>query len=96
MADDRSARDAAAVPPRGAASGPTGAAPGDARPAPGWREVLLIAVAVVAVSLGAAFLTGMLPASWQDIVFKTPLVIVVLIVGTLGLLVRLAMRRPAA
>lgn len=68
----------------------------DVRPAPGWREVLLVAVAIVAVALGAAILTGLLPTSVQDVVFKTPLVIVVLIVGTLGLLARLAVRRPPA
>lgn len=68
----------------------------DVRPAPGWREVLLVAVAIVAVALGAAVVTGLLPTSWQDVVFKTPLVIVVLIVGTVGLLARLAVRRPPA
>jgi len=64
--------------------------------APGWREVLLVAVAIVAISLGAAAVTGLLPPAGQDLVFKTPLVIVVLLVGTIGLMVRLAMRRPPA
>ena len=32
--------------------------------------------------LGAAFVTSLLPADAQEIVFKTPLLIVVLIVGT--------------
>ena len=63
---------------------------------PGWREVLLVAVAIVAISLGAAAVTGLLPPAGQDLVFKTPLVIVVLLVGTIGLMVRLAMRRPPA
>lgn len=62
---------------------------------PGWREVLLVAVAIVAVSLGAAAVTGLLPPAGQDLVFRTPLVIVVLLVGTIGLMVRLAMRRPS-
>jgi hypothetical protein len=47
------------------------------------------------VVLGAAFLTGVLPASEQNVVFKTPLAIVVIGVGTVGLLVWLA-RRPAS
>ncbi len=63
---------------------------------PGWREVLLVAVAVVALALGAAALTGLLPPAGQDVIFRTPLVIVVLVVGTVGLMVRLAMRRPPA
>ena len=63
--------------------------------APGWREVLIVAGIVVAVVLGAAFLTGVLPAAEQNVVFKTPLAIVVIAVGTVGLLVWLA-RRPAS
>lgn len=73
----------------GAPDGPTNAGPG-------WRDVLLVAVAVVAIALGAAALTGLLPPAGQDVIFRTPLVIVVLIVGTVGLMVRLAMRRPPA
>ena len=65
-------------------------------PVPGGREVLLVAVAVVALALGLAAVTGFLPPAGQDIVFRTPLVIVVLLVGTIGLMVRLAMRRPPA
>jgi hypothetical protein len=58
--------------------------------------VLLVAVAVVALALGLAAVTGFLPPAGQDLVFRTPLVIVVLLVGTIGLMVRLAMRRPPA
>lgn len=90
MADDRTASEGT----DGARSRPGGSAADAETRAPGWREVLLVAVGVVAVSLGAAFVTGLLPASAQDIVFKTPLVIVILIVGTVGLLLRLAVRRP--
>ena len=70
----------------------------EARPdhAAGWREVLIVAVVVVAVVLGAAFVTGALPAAGQDVVFRTPLAIVVILVGTVGLLVRLARRPPVA
>lgn len=64
--------------------------------APGWREVLLVAVAVVALALGAAAVTGLLPPAGQDLIFRTPLVIVVLVIGTIGLMIRLAIRRPPA
>jgi hypothetical protein len=67
----------------------------DDRPVPGWREVIVVAIVVVAVVLGAAILTAFLPASAQDVVLRTPLVIVVLVVVTVGLLVWLA-RRPSA
>jgi hypothetical protein len=63
--------------------------------APGWRDVFFVAVIVVVIVLGAAFLTGVLPTAGQDVVFKTPLAILVIAVGTVGLLVWLA-RRPAS
>jgi len=66
----------------------------DQRPAPGWREVIVVAIVVVGVVLGAAILTAVLPASAQDVILRTPLVIVVLVVATVGLLVWLA-RRPS-
>ena len=75
-------------------SPPSADPPHGATRAPGWREVLIVAAIVVAVVLGAAFLTGVLPAAGQNVVFKTPLAIVVIGVGTVGLLVWLA-RRPA-
>ena len=64
------------------------------RPQPGWREVLLVAVAVVAVVLGAAALTGFLPTPVQQAIFHGPVLIVVLIVGTGWLLWRIARGRP--
>lgn len=63
---------------------------------PGWREVVLVAAAVVTVVLGAAVATSILPTSAQEIVFHTPLTIVVLIVGTAWLLWRIARRGPGA
>jgi FtsH-binding integral membrane protein len=48
----------------------------------GLRQVVATAALCVVVVLGAAFLTGLLPTEAQEIVFKTPLLIVVLIVGT--------------
>jgi hypothetical protein len=59
---------------------------------PGWREVVLVAGVVVAVVLGAAILTSVLPTSFQEVVFHTPLAIVVLIVGTAWLLWRISRR----
>ena len=61
---------------------------------PGWREVALVAGAVVVVVMGAAILTSVLPSDIQQIVFHTPLAIVVLIVGTGWLLWRISRRRP--
>lgn len=60
----------------------------------GWREVLLVATVVVGVVLGLAFGTSLLPTDAQAVIFKTPLLIVVLIVGTAFVLVRLARRPP--
>lgn len=61
---------------------------------PGWSDVALVAAAVVVVVMGAAILTSLLPATLQEIVFHTPLAIVVLIVGTGWLLWRISRRRP--
>lgn len=71
------------------------AAPTPSGRAPGWREVLIVAAVVVGVVLGLAVLTSLLPSTLQDLVFRTPLAILVLVVGTVGLLARLAMRRGA-
>ena len=62
--------------------------------APGWREVLVVAAVIVAIVLGLAVATSFLPADAQGIIFKTPLLIVVLIVGTAAVLVRLVQRPP--
>jgi hypothetical protein len=63
---------------------------------PGWREVVLVAATVVAVVIGAAILTGMLPTALQDVVYDTPLAIIVLIVGTGWWLWRVSRRGPDA
>ena len=52
----------------------------------GLREVLVLAGLTVAVVLGAAIATSLLPTGLQDIVFRTPLLILVLIGGTAALL----------
>ncbi len=66
----------------------------EARRQPGWREVVLVALAVVAVVLGAAILTSFLPSAIQGAIFHGPVLIVVLIVGTAWLLWRISRTRP--
>ncbi len=56
----------------------------------GLRDVVLTAGACVVVVLGAAIVTGFLPAEAQAIVFRTPLLIGILIVGTAVALWRIA------
>ena len=61
----------------------------------GVREVLLVGALVVAVVLGAAVLTSLLPDAFQQVVFGTPLAIAVLIGGTVLVLWRITRRPPA-
>jgi uncharacterized membrane protein len=60
----------------------------------GWRQVLIVAAAAVSAVLGAAILTAVLPTDAQRLIFHTPLLIGVLILGTGVVLWRLAARRP--
>lgn len=60
----------------------------------GWRHVLVVAAVAVGVVLGAAILTSVLPTDAQRVIFHTPLLIAVLVVGTGLVLWRLATRRP--
>jgi len=69
------------------------AEPEGARRQPGWREVLLVGVGVVALVLGLAFATSLLPTQAQEVVFHTPLLIIVLIVGTGWWLWRISRRQ---
>lgn len=62
--------------------------------AAGWREVLLVAGVAVGVVLGAAILTAVLPTEAQRVIFHTPVLIGVLILGTALVLWRIAARRP--
>lgn len=57
---------------------------------PGWRDVALVAAAILVGVLALAMLTSVLPTNLQDVVFHTPLTIVILVVVTIGLLLRLA------
>lgn len=66
----------------------------EARRQPGWREVLLVAAIAVAVVLGAAIVTSFLPQDVQRVIFHTPVLILILVLGTAGLLVRIGTRRP--
>lgn len=60
----------------------------------GLREVVVAAGLCVVVVLGAALLTSLLPRDAQQVVFRTPLLIVVLVVGTAIALWRIARPRP--
>jgi FtsH-binding integral membrane protein len=60
---------------------------------PGLREVLLLAAAVIVTVLIAAGVTALLPREGQGVVFHTPLLIVVLVVGTALVLWRI-LRSP--
>jgi len=61
----------------------------------GVRMVLLVGIAVVLVVMVAAGLTALLPRDWQAVVFHTPLLIGVLVLGT-GLVLWRILRRPSA
>jgi uncharacterized membrane protein len=60
----------------------------------GWREVLIVAAVAVAAVLGAAILTSVLPTEAQRVIFHTPVLIGVLVIGTGLVLWRIAARRP--
>lgn len=56
---------------------------------PGVRDAVLVGVAAVAVVAMAMIATAVLPPDARDIVFRTPLLIAVLIVGTAAVLWRI-------
>lgn len=60
----------------------------------GGRQVLLVGAIAVGVVLGAAILTSVLPTDVQRVIFHTPLLIAILILGTGFVLWRIAARRP--
>jgi hypothetical protein len=62
---------------------------------PGLRAVLLVGAAVVLVVLAAAGMTALLPKAGQDLVFHTPLLILVLVGGTAVVLWRI-LRHPGS
>ncbi len=65
----------------------------EARPQPGLRQVLLVAAAVVVIVLGAAAVTSLMPQPIQELIFRGPILIVVLIGGTGWLLWRIGRPR---
>jgi hypothetical protein len=67
----------------------------ESRPQAGLRQVLLVSVAVVALVLGAAVATSLLPTPVQEAIFHGPVLIAVLIIGTGWLLWRISRPRPA-
>lgn len=48
----------------------------------GWREVLLVGGAIVAIVLAISVITAVLPDGAQWLIFQSPLAIVVITVGT--------------
>jgi hypothetical protein len=56
---------------------------------PGLREVLLVGAIVVGLVAVAVLVTSILPTGGQYVVLRTPLLIVVLIAGTAGVLWRI-------
>ncbi|MCU0477212.1 MAG: hypothetical protein MUE92_00450 [Chloroflexi bacterium] len=60
---------------------------------PGWREVLLVAALVLGAVLAAEILSSLLPPL-REALRAFPVTIVALVVGTVGVLVLIAVRRP--
>jgi len=58
----------------------------------GWREVLLVGGAIVAVVLGISLVTTVLPDGARWVVFQSPLAIIVIGVGTVLVLASLLRR----
>ncbi len=72
---------------------PADRTPADRAPAdraPGLREALLVGELVVVVVLLAGVATFLLPGDGRDVVLRTPLLILVLIAGTAGVLWRIS------
>ena len=59
----------------------------------GWREVLLVGGAIVAIVLGISLVTTVMPDGARWFVFQSPVAIVVIAVGTVVVLASL-LRRP--
>ena len=55
----------------------------------GWREVLLVGGAIVAIVLGISLVTTFLPDGPRWIIFQSPLAIIVIGVGTVLVLASL-------
>jgi hypothetical protein len=66
----------------------------DGRPAAGWLRALVVGGLTVDVVLAAAVVSFLLPASLGDVVFRSPLLILVLIAGTALVLWTITRPRP--
>jgi hypothetical protein len=66
--------------------------PPDGR-APGWREVLVVAALVLVAVFAVELLSALVPPV-RDAFRGFPVTIVILVVGTVGLLLAIALRRP--
>ena len=60
---------------------------------PGWREVLVIAAAVIGVVFALELASAMLPPV-HDAFVQFPTAIIVLVAGTVGVLAVATLRRP--
>ena len=79
--------------PRGAA-GPPGRGPPSGRDrSPGWREVLLLAGAVLVAVFALEIASALLPPV-REAFRGFPVTIAVLVAGTIGLLLLATLRRP--
>jgi hypothetical protein len=58
----------------------------------GWREVLMVGGAIVAIVLGISLVTTILPDGARWVVFQSPLAIIVISVGTVLVLASLLRR----
>ena len=88
---DGTARGSGTVPDPERAPGP-GTRPERER-APGWREVLLVAALVLAIVFGVELLSTLVPPV-REAFRGLPVTIVVLVAGTIGVLLWIALRRP--
>jgi hypothetical protein len=66
------------------------------RRTPGLREALVVGGLTVLAVLAAAVVTYLLPPDARDVVFRTPLLILVLIVGTGAVLWRITRAGPGS
>lgn len=83
-----------AGPAPGGGAGPPGSRPSSGRGrSPGWREVLLIAGAVLLVVFALEVASALLPPV-RETFRGFPVTIAVLVVGTIGLLLLTTLRRP--
>jgi hypothetical protein len=64
------------------------------RSAPGWLRALVVGGLIVDAVLAAAVVSFLLPSSLGDVVFRSPLLILVLIAGTAFVLWTITRPRP--